>query len=108
MERMTETTPPVAVEDDQAGSRLVLARDEATAFLTYRREPGRLVLIHTEVPPQFEGQGVGSALVRAAVELARTEGLTIVPWCPFARHWLRTHPDVVETVAIDWKTPAPS
>lgn len=108
MAPMTDTTPPVTVEDDRAAGRLVVERDGTVAYLTYRREPGRIILIHTEVPPQFEGHGVGSALVRAAVDLARSEGLTIVPWCPFARHWLRTHPDVTATVAMDWATPPPS
>jgi len=104
---MTDTTPPITVEDDPARSRLVVERDGVTARLDYRREPGRIILVHTEVPAEFEGRGVGSALVRAAVELARAEGLTVVPWCPFARHWLRTHPDVAGTVTMDWKTPPP-
>jgi predicted GNAT family acetyltransferase len=105
---MTDTKPPIHVEDDRAQSRLVVERDGLTALLDYRLEGDRIFLVHTEVPDEFEGQGVGSSLVRAAVDLARAEGLTIVPWCPFARHWLRTHPDVAETVTMDWKTPPPS
>ena len=42
------------------------------------------------------------------VDRARAEGLTIVPWCPYARHWLRGHPDATRAVSIDWHTPAPS
>jgi predicted GNAT family acetyltransferase len=101
---MPDTTPSIAVDDDRAQHRLVVRRDGATAFLDYRLEPGRLILVHTEVPEQFEGQGVGSALVRHAVDRARAEGLTVAPWCPFARGWLRRHPEVAETVAIDWKS----
>src|SRR5205807_663059 len=36
------------------------------------------------------------------------DGLTVVPWCPYARRWLRKHPDVAGTAAVDWSTPPPS
>jgi len=42
--------------------------------------------------------------VSAALGIARDEGLTIVPWCPFARRWLREHPDRIGDVTIDWKS----
>ena len=40
-------------------------------------------------------------LVRAAVSRAVREGLTVVPLCPFARHWLERHPEVASTVTIE-------
>ena len=39
---------------------------------------------------------------RAAVERAGRDGVTIGPECPFARQWLREHPDVAATVTIEW------
>ena len=77
------------------------------AELVYRTHGDRLVLIHTGVPEEWGGRGVGGRLVRAALERARADGLTLVPWCPFARRWLRDHPDEADGVAIDWDTPAP-
>ena len=62
---MTETGQPIHVEDDRAQGRLLVERDGLTARLEYRLEGDRLILVHTEVPDAFEGQGVGSALVRA-------------------------------------------
>jgi predicted GNAT family acetyltransferase len=76
--------------------------DGALAMLVYRLNGERLVLVHTEVPDELEGQGVGSRLVRFAVDDARESNLTIVPLCPFARAWLERHPDVAATVRIDW------
>jgi predicted GNAT family acetyltransferase len=90
------------VTDDQAGSRLELAADGHLAELLYRRNGRRLVLLHTSVPAELEGRGIGGQLVRAAVAKAADGGLTVVPLCPFARGWLERHPDVVTRVSVDF------
>ena len=92
--------PPVT--DNQAESRFELWVDGRLAELPYRRNGKRLVLIHTEVPEELEGRGLGDALVRAAVDRAAREGLTVVPLCPFARDWLQRHPDTAAKAAVDW------
>ena len=86
------------VTDDTAAHRLELEAEGRTAFLTYRRESGRLVLLHTEVPPELEGQGLGGTLVRAALDGAREAGERVVPLCGFARGWLQRHPEYAELV----------
>ena len=88
---------PRQVTDNQAASRFELGADGSLAELLYR-----LVLIHTEVPVELEGRGIGGALVTAAVDRAAREGLTLVPLCPFARGWLQRHPDVAKAATIDW------
>ncbi|MFZ6004588.1 MAG: GNAT family N-acetyltransferase [Actinomycetota bacterium] len=94
------------VVDDEAGHRLVVRADGGSeAELVYRRDADRLYVDHTEVPSAFRGQGTGGRLVSAALDLARREGLTIVPWCPFARRWLEEHPDAAAGVAVDWSPP---
>lgn len=90
------------VEDRPGEGRFVAEVGGHTAELVYRREGDRLVLVHTGVPDELEGQGIGSALVRAAVAAAMDEELTIVPECPFARRWLQDHPSVAIDVEIDW------
>jgi predicted GNAT family acetyltransferase len=92
--------PPVT--DNQAESRFKLWVDGRLAELPYRRIGKRLVLIHTEVPEELEGRGLGGALVAAAVDRAAREGMTVVPLCPFARGWLQRHPDTAAKAAIDW------
>jgi predicted GNAT family acetyltransferase len=89
------------VRNDDA-RRFELTRPEGTAELVYRRNGERLVLVHTGVPDALAGQGIGGLLVRAAVDHARADGLTVVPTCPFARDWLERHPDVAEQITIDW------
>jgi uncharacterized protein len=89
------------VRDDRS-ERFELTLPEGTAELMFRRLDDRLVVVHTEVPHALSGGGVGGALVRAAVDYAVAEGLTVVPRCPFAREWLRRHPDVAGAARIDW------
>jgi predicted GNAT family acetyltransferase len=93
------------VLDNRADSRFELTVDGALAELVYRRRADRMVLLHTEVPEAFSSRGIGGRLVRAAVERASGEGLTVVPLCPFARSWLERHPDVAEHVDVDWGEP---
>ena len=91
------------VTDNQAESRFEIRSGGYLAELIYHRHGNRLVLIHTEVPEELERHGIGGRLVTAAVDRAAREGLTIVPYCPFARSWLERHPDVAGRVTIDWR-----
>ena len=93
------------VSDNQAKSRFEFSANGHLAELVYRRRADRLVLVHTEVPEALGGRGLGGQLVRAAVDRAAGEGLTIVPMCPFARSWLERHPDAASRVSVDWGPP---
>ena len=93
---------PVEVVDNPDASRFEVRADGWLAELIYRRHGQRLVLVHTEVPPELEGRGIGAALVTAAIDVAVREGLTLVPLCPFARGWLERHPDAASRAVIDW------
>ena len=90
------------ITDNEAGSRLEIRAGDRLAGLAYRRNGRRLVLIHTEVPPELEGRGIGGALVSAVIDRAAQDGMTIVPLCPFARSWLQRHPDSASRVTVDW------
>jgi uncharacterized protein len=62
-------------------------------WVDYGRVRTRLVALHTEVPPEFGGQGIASALVRRVLDDARAAGHTVTPRCPlFASHFQR-HPE---------------
>lgn len=64
----------------------------------YRREGDRITFTHTVVEPEYEGEGVGSALVRAALDDARSAGLRVVPQCPFVAAWIERHADYADLV----------
>jgi predicted GNAT family acetyltransferase len=100
---MTDTGSPL-VRDDPGRSRLVVEQDGAEAELVYRRNGNRLVLVHTGVPEQLGGRGIGGQLVTAALDRAAAEGLTVVPRCPYARKWIQDHPDAAAGVTVDWQS----
>jgi uncharacterized protein len=104
---MTAPADDVNVVDARDQSRLVVREDGAEAELDYRVDGDRITLIHTEVPAALGGRGIGATLVRAAVKRATADHLVVVPWCPFARRWLRQHPDEAAGLTIDWETPRP-
>ena len=80
---------------DNADERRYEARvgSDVVGFMTYRQSDGRMKLIHTEVDPSVEGEGVGSELVAWALEDIRRRGLALVPFCPFVLAYLRRHPE---------------
>ena len=51
-----------------------------------------IVFTHTLVPPEIEGRGVGSKLIRGALDSARDQGLRVVPQCPFVKAFIDRHP----------------
>jgi predicted GNAT family acetyltransferase len=79
------------------------AGERLAGFVQYRREPGTMVLTHTEVEPDFEGGGVGAQLARAALEGTRSEGLEVNPQCPFVGAWIARHRDYMDLVPERWR-----
>jgi predicted GNAT family acetyltransferase len=80
------------VSDDVAENRFEITIEGQTAFLEYERQPGRIRLIHTEVPPRLQGRGLGSRLAKHALDTARADRLTIVAECPVVQAYLRKNP----------------
>jgi predicted GNAT family acetyltransferase len=63
-------------------------------FSEYQLTEELVVLTHTEVGDEYEGQGVGSALVQGALDDVRAIGMRkVLPLCPFVRAWLGRHRD---------------
>jgi len=67
-------------------------------ILEYKVRRERIALIHTEVLPAYEGQGVASAIVRFALDDARRRGLLVIATCPYVQGYLARHPDDLDIV----------
>lgn len=91
-------SPDNTVTDNAARSRYELAVGDAIAFIEHVGEGDAVAFVHTEVPEAMEGKGVGSRLVKGALEDARRRGLKVVPRCPFVREYIVRHPEYRDIV----------
>jgi predicted GNAT family acetyltransferase len=87
----------VEVREDPEGSRYeAVVGGRVAGFAAYRMRGGHVVFTHTEVDPQFEGQGVGSSLARGALDDVRRKGLGVIAMCPFIAAFIRRHPEYAD------------
>ena len=86
------------ISDNSAELRYEL-RDggDLVGEIRYRKVPGGLALVHTEVEP--ERHGLGTAIVRGALDDMRARGLRAVPICPFVVTFIRRHPEYADLVS---------
>ncbi|WP_066777604.1 GNAT family N-acetyltransferase [Sphingomonas sp. CCH5-D11] len=80
------------VRDNRAEQEFELDLDGYRAVAAYQREGDRIVFTHTVVPKEIEGRGVGSKLIRAALDSARDQKLKVVAQCPFVAAFIAKHP----------------
>lgn len=82
-----------AARHNEAQTRYELDTEHGMAVAVYRQQGDALVFVHTEVPPEDEGKGIGAQVVRAALDDSRKRGFKIVPACSFVVAFMRRHPE---------------
>jgi predicted GNAT family acetyltransferase len=89
------SSPDYAIRDNPEKHRFEAdLGDGSLAIAEYNLVHGKIVFTHTEVPKAHEGQGIGSALIRYALNSARERGLQVIPICPFFASYIKKHPEV--------------
>lgn len=81
------------VIDNANQGRFEMALGEELAVSYYKIVHGRVVLLHTEVPQQLSGQGIGSQLAHGVFEIIRSRGQHVVAKCPFMAAYASRHPE---------------
>jgi predicted GNAT family acetyltransferase len=84
------------VRDNTERHRFELDVDGRVVFSEYRRADGVITFMHTEVPKELGGRGIGSQLVRGALAIARAQGLKVAAKCPFVKAYLDKHPEYAD------------
>lgn len=79
--------------DNQELNQYEFDLGEFTPKIEYQRKGNKIYLIHTEVPTELEGQGIGAQLVKKALADIEEQQLTLVPLCPFVASYLKRHPE---------------
>jgi predicted GNAT family acetyltransferase len=85
--------------DNDARDRFELDVDGAIAFVTYRKSPDAITLVHTEVPPELGGRGIGSKLGRATLDAVRAQGRRLSVECDFIRNYMTKHTEYDDLLA---------
>lgn len=98
MSEYVETDRTAVVERPESG-RFELDFPGGQAFAVYRSDGDRIVVTHTEVPPAFNGRGIGSQLAEGIFRIARASGRQVVRRCSFVAAWAHRHPDYGDVLA---------
>jgi uncharacterized protein len=87
------------VIDNPAQSQYEVRLDgRVVGFAAYNQTPDGVLLPHVEVRADLNGQGIGSALARGALDDIRRQGMQAIPLCPFIVHYVAEHPEYGDLV----------
>jgi uncharacterized protein len=73
--------------------------EELAGIIRYTLDDDVVTMVHTEVEPAFEGQGLGQSLVAGALADVRAHERRVRPLCPFVAKYVKRHPEVADLVA---------
>ena len=94
------TNPQESVVRKPEKNRFEVESGSQVSKLVYEmRDATTMDIVHTEVPEDLAGQGIGSALVVTALEYAKSHQMKVVPSCPFVASYLQRHPEWNDIVA---------
>ena len=79
------------IVDNKSQHRFELTVDGHLAAAFYKIDGDVITFIHTEVPPELGGRGVGSKLVQGALDQVRASGMKVIADCPFVKAWIGKH-----------------
>ena len=91
------------VRDNVERHRFEIDLVDSVAVAVYTLMSGKIMFTHTEVPPEHEGKGIGTALIEAALASARTRGLKVIPVCPFFAAYMKKHAEVQDLLDADYR-----
>lgn len=84
------------VVNNKAQHRFELVVEGHLAAAYYELAGGVITFVHTEVPPELGGKGVGSKLIQGALDQVRAGGLKVIAQCPFVKGWIGKHPEYAD------------
>jgi predicted GNAT family acetyltransferase len=91
-------TDITVLENTEARTYDAVIGDRVAGTLVYENAGPRRVFTHTVVEPEFRGQGVGSALVRGALDDIRAKRATLTNHCEFVADFIAGHPEYADLI----------
>ncbi|PWK13685.1 hypothetical protein C8D84_104167 [Psychrobacter immobilis] len=83
----------LTITHDEQAKRFETSIDGYTGYISYQERDDTLVYDHTIVPHELGGRGIGSALVKHALNYAREQNKKVIPQCSFVSSYISKHPD---------------
>ena len=84
------------IVNNRTKRRYELVVDGHIAASYYELAGPVITFVHTEVPPKLGGKGIGSKLIKGALDRVRTDGLKVIAQCPFVKGWIDKHADYAD------------
>ncbi len=92
----------VQVRDNPDESRYeITVGDTVAGHSRYVLHGQRADFVHTEIHDEFEGRGLASTLIGAALDDARRRGWQVVPYCQFVKAFIVKHEEYRDLVPAD-------
>lgn len=73
---------------------------ELAGHTDYQGLDRTLSFVHTEIDDRFSGQGLGSVLIREALDAVRARSGQVLPYCPFVKRFIEKHADYLDLVPV--------
>ena len=89
----------MTVRDNRSANRFEMDTEGGLAVIDYHRNHGIVTMTHAEVPQAVNGRGIGSQLVKGALELVRVDGEKVIPHCPFVAIYIKRHTEYQSLLA---------
>jgi len=86
-------------DNPELGRYEAIVDGKLAGSIVYREVDDAVVLVHTQVEEEFEGQGIGRQLVGATLDDIRARGLRMRPFCPFVKAYVERHPEYRDLIA---------
>lgn len=81
------------ITHNENAQRFETTIDGHTGYISYQDQGDALIYDHTIVPSELGGKGVGSALVKHALDYARSNDKKVVPQCSFVATYIQKRPE---------------
>jgi len=81
----------MTITNNSSIGRFEIKHEKCMALLEYEVTGNQMILVHTEVPKELEGKGLGGKLVKFALEHAKENNLGVVAQCEFAQSYIERH-----------------
>lgn len=90
---MKEEYVNLELNDNVTDDRFEMNVDGYTAIIEYKQYPGKIALLHTEVPPELEGKGAATAIIEKTLAHIEKNNLKLIPLCPLVVAYIKRHPE---------------